>query len=54
MKLKFKVGEEYQLLKEIGSGSYGEVAMAVHTPTGKHVAIKRVNYLFEDETDAKR
>ena len=55
LKLKFKVSdEEYKLLKEVGSGSYGDVAMAIHIPTGKHVAIKRVNYLFEDVTDAKR
>lgn len=54
LSLKFKVGDQYKLLKEVGAGSYGEVAMAVHIPTGKHVAIKRINYLFEDETDCKR
>ena len=38
----------------MGKGSYGAVASATHVPTGKRVAIKKMEGVFEDETDCKR
>jgi mitogen-activated protein kinase 1/3 len=38
----------------LGQGSYGAVASAIHKPTGKKVAIKRMQGVFEDEVDCKR
>lgn len=48
------VGSEYKLVKMLGEGAYGAVASAIHMPTNKKVAIKRMEGLFEDETDTKR
>jgi len=39
---KFDIGEDYQLLHAIGEGAYGTVASAVHKPTGRQVAIKKI------------
>lgn len=50
----WEVGKDYECLKILGSGSYGEVAAAIHKPTGTKVAIKRMNGIFEDEIDCKR
>lgn len=38
----------------MGSGSYGQVASAIHKPTQKKVAIKKMDGVFEDEVDCKR
>ena len=50
----WRVGEDYELKKIIGSGSYGSVAEAIHIPTKKKVAIKRMEELFEDSEDCKK
>lgn len=50
----WEVGKEYECVKLLGQGSYGAVASAVHKPTGKKVAIKRMAGVFEDEVDCKR
>jgi len=52
--MKFKVGQSYTLIKEIGSGSFGDVVLAVHRVTGKRVAIKKIDELFTYVADAKR
>jgi mitogen-activated protein kinase 1/3 len=39
---KFEIGDDYQLLHAIGEGAYGTVAAALHKPTGRQVAIKKV------------
>ncbi|KIK60309.1 hypothetical protein GYMLUDRAFT_244329 [Collybiopsis luxurians FD-317 M1] len=39
---KFEVGDDYELTHIIGAGAYGEVAAAIHKPTGRRVAIKKV------------
>ena len=52
--MKFKVGQSYTLIKEIGSGSFGDVVLAVHRVTGKRVAIKKIEELFTYVADAKR
>eukprot|EP00466_Bigelowiella_natans_P019916 jgi/Bigna1/92219/estExt_fgenesh1_pm.C_80003 len=46
--------ERYQLKNTLGNGAYGHVASALDTFTNKKVAIKRVDRLLDDETDAKR
>lgn len=35
-------GDDYQLLHAIGEGAYGTVAAALHKPTGRQVAIKKI------------
>lgn len=50
----WQVGENYELVKLLGTGSYGQVASAVHKPTGKKVAIKKMDNVFDDEVDCKR
>ncbi|KAJ3719769.1 kinase-like domain-containing protein [Lentinula raphanica] len=39
---KFEIGEDYQLLHAIGEGAYGTVAAALHKPSGRQVAIKKI------------
>ena len=48
------VGADYECQKLLGKGSYGAVCQAIHKPTGTKVAIKRMEGVFEDETDCKR
>lgn len=38
----------------LGTGSYGKVALALKKSTGQKVAIKKMENIFEDETDCKR
>ena len=44
--MKFKVGPNYELIKEIGAGSYGEVVLARHVDSRKLVAIKKIDQVF--------
>jgi mitogen-activated protein kinase 1/3 len=48
------VGNDYIVEKMLGTGSYGKVALATKKSTGQKVAIKRMENIFEDETDCKR
>ena len=48
------MGVEYQVIKIIGQGSYGSVAEAIHTPTNRRVAIKRMDDIFGDSEDCKK
>ncbi len=48
------VGSNYEIVKLLGSGSYGSVCEAIHKPTKTKVAIKKVLNLFEDRVDCKR
>lgn len=50
----WSVGNQYELVRIIGSGSYGSVAEAVHIPSGKTVAIKKMDDVFSDEEDCKK
>jgi len=36
------LGDDYQLLHAIGEGAYGTVAAALHKPSGRQVAIKKI------------
>jgi len=38
----FDIGDDYQLLHALGEGAYGTVAAALHKPTGRQVAIKKI------------
>lgn len=44
----------YVLQEVIGKGSYGVVCSAIDTHTGKKVAIKKINDIFEHVSDATR
>jgi mitogen-activated protein kinase 1/3 len=50
----WQVGSNYECQKLLGTGSYGKVALALQKSTGRKVAIKRMENIFEDETDCKR
>ena len=50
----WEVGSNYKCEKLLGSGSYGQVVQAIQLSTGKRVAIKKMDKIFEDETDCKR
>lgn len=47
-------GDRYQLNRVLGKGSYGEVGEATDSKTGRKVAIKRMQSIFDEITDAKR
>ncbi|AQK96963.1 Putative MAP kinase family protein [Zea mays] len=44
----------YEVTEVVGKGSYGVVAAALDTLTGEHVAIKKINDVFEHVSDATR
>ncbi|XP_066306669.1 mitogen-activated protein kinase 16-like isoform X1 [Miscanthus floridulus] len=44
----------YEVTEVVGKGSYGVVAAALDTLTGEHVAIKKINDVFEHISDATR
>ena len=48
------VGERYSLTRILGKGSYGEVAEAIDARTSRKVAVKRMQSIFDEITDAKR
>lgn len=48
------MGTDYVCEKLLGTGSYGKVALATKKSTGQKVAIKRMENIFDDETDCKR
>lgn len=50
----WEVGSAYEIVKQVGSGSYGYVVEAIQKSSGKKVAIKRFNNIFEDLVDCKR
>jgi mitogen-activated protein kinase 1/3 len=45
---------KYQVTKIVGNGSYGQVAQAKCMKTGRQVAIKKMDNIFDDEIDCKR
>ncbi len=48
------VGSDFEIVKLLGSGSYGSVCEAVHKSSKTTVAIKKVLNLFDDKVDCKR
>ncbi|KIL59441.1 hypothetical protein M378DRAFT_1003994 [Amanita muscaria Koide BX008] len=41
-KVRFNVGTQYQVLDVVGEGAYGIVCSALHRPSGRKVAIKKI------------
>ncbi|KAF7794908.1 hypothetical protein EIP86_006051 [Pleurotus ostreatoroseus] len=41
-KVRFNVGTNYQVLDVVGEGAYGIVCSAIHRPSGRKVAIKKI------------
>jgi len=50
----WEIGSDFEIVKLLGSGSYGSVCEAVHKTTKTVVAIKKVLNLFDDKIDCKR
>ena len=52
---RFMLPSRYALLKRLGAGSYGTVALAEDLErTGRLVAIKKVRNAFRDPVDGRR
>ena len=49
-----EVGHKYQIVSQIGAGSYGNVYQAIDKETEKKVTIKNVHSIFDDVVDCKR
>ncbi len=50
----WEVGADFDIVRLLGSGSYGSVCEAVHKASKTTVAIKKVLNLFDDKVDCKR
>lgn len=50
----WRIGERYELVDILGSGSYGEVARARDRVRGREVAVKRLPHIFRSREFAKR
>jgi len=49
-----KICDKYEIIKQIGVGSYGSVVQAKDKKSGKKFAIKRISQVFDDLIDGKR
>lgn len=53
--IKFDLtNSDYEPLEVIGSGAYGVVCSALHRPSGKKFAIKKIPNIFQQPVIAKR
>ena len=50
----WELGGEYEVVKQVGCGSYAAVCEAIHKKTGTRVAIKKAVGIFMDPVDSKR
>jgi serine/threonine protein kinase len=48
---KFIIKDEYEVIKEIGSGAFGKVYMVEHLKTKERLALKRINKKELDESE---
>jgi len=46
--------DEYELIKFLGKGSFGEVMQAKHKSTQRIVAIKLISNIFKDEYRSRK
>ncbi|WMV28369.1 hypothetical protein MTR67_021754 [Solanum verrucosum] len=53
-RLSVRIKKVDSIQEVVGKGSYGVVASAVDTHTGKKVAIKKINNVFEHVSEATR
>ncbi len=51
---QWDVGENYECLRILGKGGYGQVCEAIQKSTGRHVAIKRMDKVFCNRHHARR
>ena len=52
---KWQLGDNYTLVRNLGRGSYGEVAEAIaNQRNGAKCAVKQMERIFDEKTDAKR
>jgi len=51
---KFEVLKRYQVLEPVGQGAYGIVCAAQDDENGEHIAIKKIENVFEHITFIKR
>jgi len=52
--VSFRVPEELELIKKLGSGAFATAAAFTNTATGKQVAVKKIENAFADLVDGKR
>ncbi|CAI2360326.1 unnamed protein product [Moneuplotes crassus] len=52
--VNWDVGDEYECISLLGTGSYGSVCKGRHKRSGKEVAIKQIKGIFDNQTDCKR
>ena len=50
----FKLGEDFNIIRKIGAGSYGTVCKAIYKPTEKTMAIKKIENPFDNVGSCKR
>lgn len=50
----FEIDTKYVPIKPIGRGAYGVVCSSINRETNEKVAIKKINNVFENRTDAMR
>ncbi|KAL3813483.1 hypothetical protein ACJIZ3_014751 [Penstemon smallii] len=51
---EYREASRYEIQEVIGKGNYGVVSTAIDTHTGEKVAIKKINDVFENVSDAMR
>ena len=55
MKTQFNLhGTTYQSMQNMGTGAYGVVCKAIHVPSRRQVAIKKIPCVFANRTLMKR
>jgi len=51
---KWNLGPDYRVVNYLGSGAYGHVCEAIHVPTKKRVAIKKMELFSTTPVDSMR
>lgn len=48
------IQKDYLIVSRLGKGCYGEVAEAIHIPSGRSVAVKLITDIFTDVYELKK